>query len=185
MAQIEFKDVVASISPFIMVFSLCFNVYLAYLLRNKRPPLARVDEIREALRDVAHQFGLTDILRSDFETRRYRHLQHVFGRLNSMREVNVNCCQLFNNVPDGKNTRDVKLAVNDITDAVKGAFRYKDSFDSFVDSNIESARDNWPILPVEKWEDCESFEHALNTLREVYNSKHSTIHKYLSKIENS
>jgi len=195
MAQIEFKDVMASISPFIMVVSLCFNVYFAYLLRNKRPPLARLDEIRDALRATVHQFGVTAILRSDFETRRYRHLQHVFDRLNLMREVTVTCSQLFNNVPDGKNTRDVKLAVNEITDVVKDAFRYKDSFDSFFNSYIESyvapdkklpklPVEKWPILPVEKWDDFENVKHALNTLRDVYKSKHSTINKYLSKIEN-
>ena len=112
-----------------------------------------------------------------------------------MREVTVTCSQLFNNVPDGKNTRDVKLAVNEITDVVKDAFRYKDSFDSFFNSYIESyvapdkklpklPVEKWPILPVEKWDDFENVKHALNTLRDVYKSKHSTINKYLSKIEN-
>lgn len=100
--------------------------------------MARVDEIREALRATARQFRITEILRSDFEVRQYRHSEHVFNRLNSMREVNATCSQLFNNLPDEENTRDVKLALNEITDAVKDAYRYKDSFDSFIDSCINS-----------------------------------------------
>ncbi len=112
-----------------------------------------------------------------------------------MRDASVKCSQLFNNVPNVKNTRDIKIAVNEITGTVKDAFRYKDSFDSFFDSYIKSyvAPDNklqtlhaekWPVLPIEKWEDFENVKRALNTLRDVYKSKDGAIDKYLGKIEN-
>jgi hypothetical protein len=53
MAHIEFKDIAAYIGLFIAVFSLCFNFYLAYLVRNKRSRLVRLDELRGALFTMA------------------------------------------------------------------------------------------------------------------------------------
>jgi hypothetical protein len=46
--------------------------------------------------------------------------------------------------------RDVRLAVNEITDAVIDAFRYKDSFDSFFESYIKPYVALDKKLPVEK-----------------------------------
>jgi hypothetical protein len=127
MAHIEFKDIVASISPFIAVLSLCFNVYLAYLLRNKRSRLVRVDEIRGALFTMACVFAKSEIMKPRFETGQFEFWDHIFLSLYEMRDVSVKCSVLFKSARREMIPKDVKLAVNELTDAVIELYRDRDS----------------------------------------------------------
>jgi hypothetical protein len=166
MAQIEFKDTLTYIRLFIAVLSLCFNVYLAYLLRNKRPRLARVDELREALFAMNCEFEVSEIKNPPFKTDHYEYWTHIFHRLYTMRDASVRCSELSRAAPDEMFPKDVKLAVNQLTDAVKKLYSYRDSFDIFI-----NGKELRPQSPIDKWRNFENPKNALRVLQANYESK--------------
>ena len=53
----EAKDVAAVLGPVVAVISIGVNIYLAYLLRRKRPHVARVGDVREAFEKMINSLG--------------------------------------------------------------------------------------------------------------------------------
>jgi hypothetical protein len=54
---VEARDVVALLGPIVAIISVGVNFYQAYLLRMKRPQVARVGDIREAFQKMINSFG--------------------------------------------------------------------------------------------------------------------------------
>src|SRR5262249_27712202 len=55
--SVDVKDVAAVVGPVVAIISLGLNAYLAYLLRTKRPHVARVGDVREAFQKLINALG--------------------------------------------------------------------------------------------------------------------------------
>jgi hypothetical protein len=110
-----------------------------------------------------------------FETWQYQFWDHIFGTLRVMREESVRCAKLFKYVRGKQIPEDVQLAVNQLTDAVKELYKYRDSFMIF-------SKDLGRKSQVDKWGALEGAKQALSVLQATYISKNKTISEYLRSL---
>jgi hypothetical protein len=112
------------------------------------------------------EFEVSEIKNPPFKTDHYEYWTYIFHRLYTMRDASVRCSELSRAAPDEMFPKDVKLAVNQLTDAVKKLYSYRDSFDIFI-----NGKELRPQSPIDKWKNFENAKNALRVLQANYESK--------------
>jgi hypothetical protein len=93
-------DEIIKLAPIVVAAgSLCLNIYLGWLLRNRPTKLARNEEIRTKLYEMKHKFEETSLIKV---APHYELWEYGFERLEELREGSSRCHVLLESVPEGQ-----------------------------------------------------------------------------------
>jgi hypothetical protein len=148
--------VVAIVSSAIAALSLILNAYLAFLLRNRRTDVSRNDDIRTRLYNLKHKLDETSLIAV---TPHYELWEFGFKSLEELREVAVRRSGLLEIAPDGRIPRELKNAVKQIVDDIKGLYAFRDSYTKFAKGETITSQER-----LRQWKDFERAKNALSVL---------------------
>jgi hypothetical protein len=167
-------ETAAIVSSTIAVTSLLVNVYQAYLIRNYRTNLARDDDVRTRLYNLKHKLDETSLVSVPPH---YEVWEYGFKSLEELREVAVKCNGLLQVAPDGRVPRELKNAVRQLVEDIKGLYQYRDSYTRFSRGKLITSQEK-----IEAWPDFERAKHALSVLQAAYRSNLPTIDAHLTRM---
>src|SRR5215469_9680885 len=150
--------IVAIVSASIAVLSLCLSAYLGYILRNRRTPVSRDEDMRTRLYNLKHSIESTSLLTIPPHNEMW---VRGFQSLEELRDKAVTCSGQLEIAPDGQVSRELKTAVHQIVEDIKGLYQYRDSYTLFAKGDQFLSLER-----VEQWRDFESAKHALSVLQD-------------------
>jgi hypothetical protein len=165
---------VAIVSSTIAALSLLANIYLAYLLRNKRTNVSREDDMRTRLYNLKHKLDGTALITTPPH---YELWEQGFKSLADLREVAVRSYGQLEIAPDGRVPRDLRTAVKQIVDDIKLLYEYRDSYTRFAKGRSITSQEL-----IEQWPDFERAKHALSVLQADCRKNVPTIDTHLTKL---
>ena len=167
-------ETVAIVSATIAALSLLTNIYLAYLLRNKRTNVSREDDMRTRLYNLKHKLDKTSLITA---TPHYELWEYGFKSLGHLREVAVKSYGQLEVAPDGRVPRELKTAVKQIVEDIKGLYQYRDSYTRCSKGKMITSQEQ-----IEQWPDFERAKHALSLLQADCRKNIPTIDTHLTRM---
>jgi hypothetical protein len=175
MSKTDLKDLWAPIASVAALLSLLLNVYMGFLLRRRRPHVARVTELREALRAFINSCAGSRLLTVPPH---YEQWGFGFESLSKIRAASVECNELYSHVPDSLVPRKIKTIIFTLQSHIGKLYQFRDSFTSFS-KNRRIISDS----EIAKWPNFERAKHALDVLQTDFRNQREELKTFLSGLE--
>jgi hypothetical protein len=171
---VKAEVVVAIVNAAIAAVSILVNIYQAVVIRNYRTKLARDDDVRTRLYNLKHKLDATSRVTTPPH---YEMWEFGFKSLEELREVAVKCHGLLEVAPDGQVPRELKNAVGQLVDDIKGLYQYRDSYTRYSKGKLITSQQK-----IEAWPDFERAKHALSVLQSGYRNNRPIIETHLTRM---
>jgi hypothetical protein len=136
--------------------------------------VAREDDIRTRLYNLKHKLDDTRLLSVVPHEELW---EYGFKSLEELREVAVKCYGLLEVAPDRRVPRELKNAVAQLVNAIKGLYEYRDSYTRYSKGQLITSQEK-----IEAWPDFEKAKHALSVLQGEYRRSLPTIESHLTRM---
>jgi hypothetical protein len=166
------KDIVV---PIVAVCSLLLNAYMAFLLRQRRPYVSRIGELREALRAFTNACESSRVLTVEPH---YELWGMGFESLATIRNAAVECSELYTLAPENLVPTMIKSIVARLRAHAEDLYRFRDSFTRFSKGKLITSDSE-----IAKWGDFERAKHALSVLQNDFRSQKDELKAFLSRLD--
>ena len=166
-------DIKVWAAPIVAIASICVNIYLAVLLRNKRPRVSKTEEIRTSLKEMLNKLDSRLLSEPSMQEQ----WDQGFLRIAEILPVCGECDRTLSSAAHGLVPNHILRAVSEIHVCMANLYHFQNSF-----YNFQEGRSFIPYQDLKRWDDLSHATALLHALQNANNRNTLLLHDYLRQL---